>query len=74
MWNISATALNDAGNSKASAPYSAAEPWHIVACHCTDHVKRGAVSGSGSGVEPALYSPCQHESEGTRSARQKWRE
>ncbi len=46
-------------------------PWHIVACHCTDHVKRGAVSGSGSGVEPGLYSPCQHERGGTRSARQK---
>ncbi len=30
---------------------------------CTDHVKRGAFSASGSGEEPGLYSPCQHECE-----------
>ncbi len=28
----------------------------------------GALTTSGSGVEPGLYSPCQHEREGTRSA------
>ncbi len=32
-----------------------------VRCPCADHVKRGTVSVSGSGVEPGLYSPCQHE-------------
>ncbi len=31
MWNISATALNNAAFSKASAPYRVAEPRHIVA-------------------------------------------
>ncbi len=31
VWNISATAINNAACSKASAPYSVAEPRHIVA-------------------------------------------
>ncbi len=34
---------------------------HCSRSHCTDHVKRGAFSESGSGEEPGLYSPCQRE-------------
>ncbi len=37
---------------------------YIVAkCHffSVDHVKRGAFTASGSGVEPGLHSPCQCE-------------
>ncbi len=64
MWNISATALkNTACCSKASAPYSVAEPRLIAAEVITDHVKRGAFSESSSGVEPGFYSPYKHERE-----------
>ncbi len=64
--------------SKASAPYS-------EHCRSTAHIAgvrfhwsheesdRCAVSASASGVEPGLYSPRQHEREGARSTRQRWR-
>ncbi len=48
--------LRSTQTAQAAAPYSVAEPRHIVArSHCTDHVKRGAFSASGSGVEPGFY-------------------
>ncbi len=44
------------------APYSIAEPRHIVTGDIALITrKRCTVSASGSSEEPGLYSPCQHE-------------
>ncbi len=41
---------------------------HCSRSHCTDHVKRGAFSASGSGEEPGLYSPASARTRGKNDA------